>query len=61
MVLFSIRRCLVLILGGSSDSDQFLVLVGVSRPFLKMTSLCFRFFPIILYAIVMHDVNYVSV
>ena len=112
MVLFSIRRCLVLILGGSSDSDQFwskghatrndivddivddpsstmvfnvakiasarasstksltislrvagpLLLVGISRPFLKMTSLCFRCFPIILYAIVMHDdVNYVSV
>ena len=51
MDLFIIRRCLVLILGGSRPPA---IAINVSRPFFEMTSLCFQFFP---YAIVMHDVN----
>ena len=41
MDLFIIR-CLVLIFGGSSDSDQFWSWL-VSRPFFELTSLCFGF------------------
>ena len=42
MGLFIIRRCLVLIVGGSSDSDKSWSLI-VSRPFFELTSLCFGF------------------
>ena len=44
MDLFNIRRCLVLLnCGWFQRYRSILVLVGVSRPFFELTSLCFGF------------------
>ena len=43
MDLFIIRRCLVLILGGSSGSDQYWSWLESLVPLFELTSLCFGF------------------